>query len=502
MSKSQTQEANRALSAIRSAHDLSRCSTNAARKLIERNTAEELSVLPLSIHSVGGDSTLLVASATHSADLERKLKFIVGMELRIYVVNESILKKAIFNAYCGDEARLSGLIQAIPAQEQTRTKKEIIPFRIDAPVSDFLASLLEYCVAHHATDLHLIPEKDEAFARLRLQGRTLTDPARLCSISFYEKAVQRLKVLASLDITIKNHPLEGQLLIPTPSGEVFARISIVPTVRGEKVVIRFAGHTGIQTLEDLKMPLQVKDLIAQSIQTSGLLLCCGATGSGKTTTLYAAMELLSKLNKTLVSIEDPVERIVPWMCQIQVDGQKLTYEQAFKASLRQDPDAVMIGEIRDSKVAEEALKAALSGHIVLSSLHAPNASGAISRLISLGLNRSLLDQGVRLIVTQRLAPTLCEGCKVFDLQSTHLYGAKVCKAVGCGRCNGTGNGGVCVICDCLFRSGAKSHAYSFLESLNWHLCEGNISFSQYELLKEHVSDEQSPVSPKCVYDHF
>jgi general secretion pathway protein E len=220
-------------------------------------------------------------------------------------------------------------------------------------------------------------------------------------------------------------------------------VSILPTVHGEKVVLRLIATQSLATLEALGLSEAALSYFNTYLDRSeGLILLSGSTGSGKTTTLYAALSQLSKRNLNIVAVEDPVEYYVTGVTQTAIDERiGLTYPTVLRAILRQDPDVVLIGEIRDNESAQIAIQAAMTGHLMLSTVHARSAAEVVTRLRFLGVDPLSLVQALQLSVNQKLFPKLCQQCKVIDLAASRTFGADVYKAVGCPRCSHTGASG-------------------------------------------------------------
>jgi general secretion pathway protein E len=262
-------------------------------------------------------------------------------------------------------------------------------------------------------------------------------------LAVHRQLISRIKVLCSLDTATQAKPQEGAFVIPVQSHKVYLRISIFPTTFGEKAVMRLLGSCGLKTLDTLGLPQNVLAFLQNTLPVrDGAIIFVGATGSGKSTSLYAALDYLRQTNRNLVTIEDPVELNIPGIAQTSLDyKQGLSYPAALRAVLRQDPDVIMLGEIRDSESAETAFQAALTGHLILSTVHARNVFEAFMRLSTLNVDSFTLSQALRLVVAQRLLPALCRPCKVFDLKGSNQLGFEVYKAAGCPACEHSGYSG-------------------------------------------------------------
>jgi type IV pilus assembly protein PilB len=306
--------------------------------------------------------------------------------------------------------------------------------------------ILEQAFRAGASDIHLEPLEDGCAIRLRIDGvlNEITAPPRALFIPI----VSRFKVLAKMDIAEKRIPQDGSIAIRTGERRVDLRVSSVPTVHSEKIVIRILDKSAIP-LQLAQLGLdnrQAKDLIESIQMPHGLVLVTGPTGSGKSTTLYACLNLLNKPDKNICTVEDPVEYKLKGVNQIQVKSQVgLTFANALRSFLRQDPDILMVGEVRDQETAEICLRAALTGHFVLSTLHTNDALAAIHRLQDMGIEPFLLASTLRVLEAQRLIRRLCERCKEpYDCppEMARLYGFEagqpLFRPVGCDSCRSTG----------------------------------------------------------------
>lgn len=321
----------------------------------------------------------------------------------------------------------------------------------DAPIIRLLNSLLSEAVRSGASDIHLEPFDNKVTVRLRIDG-ILTELATL-SPKLAPYLVSRIKVMARLDIAEKRVPQDGRLSL-TLGGKAFdVRISTLPIRYGERVVMRLLDTESAQIkLAELGMPdqtyLRLRDTLSES---NGIILVTGPTGSGKTTTLYAALTLLNDQTRNIMTVEDPVEYALPGVSQTQVNNKVgMTFAGGLRSILRQDPDVVMIGEIRDMETAEMAVQASLTGHLVLSTVHTNSSVSAVTRLVDMGVERFLLASTIKGILAQRLVRKLCQRCKkpislnntflkyldVKDQQTSTIY-----EAVGCDDCNHKGYSG-------------------------------------------------------------
>jgi type IV pilus assembly protein PilB len=315
------------------------------------------------------------------------------------------------------------------------------------PVVAAVNQMLIDAVEQRASDVHINPDQHELRLRFRIDG--LLHEQQGPPLSMHAGIVQRLKVMASLDLTQTRRPQDGKFRFQHAGEQVDVRVSAVPTVCGENVVLRLLS--GAQVLLDFHQlgipPAMAADLDQLSTRPYGMLLVTGPTGSGKTTTLYAVLARLNDPSRNIMTIEDPVEIRLPYLRQIQVHAEiGLTFASALRAILRQDPDVVLVGEIRDTETAAIALQAALTGHLVLATLHTNDSAGAVARLRDFGLPPFVINSALLGVIAQRLVRRVCQHCVVPDeldasLRQIFRLGARdgnfVC-GKGCPRCSQTG----------------------------------------------------------------
>jgi len=296
----------------------------------------------------------------------------------------------------------------------------------DRHVVNAVEYLLHHAYDMRASDIHLEPKRDNAMARFRIDG-VLHEVATIPKV-VYPAVVNRIKALSRMDIAEKRRPQDGRLKTERDGKEVELRISSVPTAFGEKLVLRiFDPDMLVRDLASLGFRADELEIFETFIQSPhGILLVTGPTGSGKTTTLYSALRILAQPGVNVVTIEDPIEMVMPQLNQIAVNNKiGLTFGSALRTVLRQDPDIVMVGEIRDQETAENAVQAALTGHLVLSTLHTNDAPSALTRLQDLGIPSFLLASTLLGVVAQRLVRVICPRCK-----EDHLLGAEDLRVVG------------------------------------------------------------------------
>jgi type II secretory ATPase GspE/PulE/Tfp pilus assembly ATPase PilB-like protein len=318
----------------------------------------------------------------------------------VQITDADDLKAAIDRVYAGADSLVSGAgLEAVQLNES------------DA------VSLYEYLLAaavmYGASDIHIDSFEEYVRVRMRVDGQVET--LRDLSVNGGAALISRLKVMAGLDISERRAPQDGRLRHDTASGlRVDARVATLPTKHGERLTLRILGqNAGIISLSSLGMVQQQLIAFSQAIrQPHGMILLTGPTGSGKSTTLFAAIQqLMNESTLNVITIEDPIEYEIPGATQVEVDpAEKVTFSKALRSTLRHDPDVVMVGEIRDAETADIAVKAALTGHLVFSTLHTNDAAGAITRLIDMGVPPFLVAATLRMVVAQRLVRRLCTHC--------------------------------------------------------------------------------------------
>jgi general secretion pathway protein E len=323
----------------------------------------------------------------------------------------------------------------------------------DAPVIRLVNHMISQAVKASASDIHIEPFQDILNVRYRIDGilYEMLNPPKGVQASL----ISRIKVMANMNIAEKRVPQDGRSQVRIGDQEIDIRISTVPTSYGERVVMRLLNKSGY-FLEFFQFGLSDKHytLINKIIrQNNGIVLVTGPTGSGKTTTLYAALSEINSPDKNIITIEDPVEYNLKGIGQIQVNAKTgVTFATGLRSIVRQDPDIVLIGEIRDIETAEIAIQSALTGHLVFSTLHTNDSAGAITRLVDLGVEPYLISSAVNSIIAQRLVRVLCTECrKKFRLKSSHLkalngtvkeyIGEYAYRPVGCSKCFNTGYSG-------------------------------------------------------------
>jgi general secretion pathway protein E len=345
-----------------------------------------------------------------------------------------------------NEADLARLMQELPASE------DLLDDGAQAPVIRMINALLLQALRERASDLHFEPYEARAVVRFRIDGmlRDIVEPPR----ALHGALVSRLKIMAGLDIAEKRLPQDGRIALKLGDRQVDVRVSTLPTGAGERVVLRLLDQEAARLdLAALGMSDVTLDAVDRLIrQPHGILLVTGPTGSGKTTTLYAALSRLPRGSANMMTVEDPIEYAIDGVAQTQVNARiDLTFARALRSILRQDPDVIMIGEIRDLETAQIAVQASLTGHLVLATLHTNDAASAITRLADMGVEPYLLASSLLGVLAQRLVRTLCTHCKSVSPPSDgerRLHAdlglpaaTAVWQAAGCEHCNQSGFSG-------------------------------------------------------------
>ncbi|EHR70229.1 type II secretory pathway, ATPase PulE/Tfp pilus assembly pathway, ATPase PilB [Burkholderiales bacterium JOSHI_001] len=380
-------------------------------------------------------------------------------EIDLVVVAESQLLATLDRVYAGGD-EIAGLARELTS-EINSVEDEIgdllglsATTAEDAPVVRLLTSMFEQALRARASDIHIEPQEKNLRIRFRIDGvlRVATE----ADIKVASAVALRLKLMSGLDISEKRLPQDGRFAVQLKSGMVDVRISTMPTQHGESVVMRLlAQGQGQLGLLGLDLPPPMAAAIVRAIQRpSGMVLVTGPTGSGKTTTLYAALAELNDEGRKIITVEDPVEYRLPGLNQVQVQEKiELSFDRVLRAALRQDPDVILVGEMRDRNTAEIGMRAALTGHLVLSTLHTNDALSTPIRLLDMGVPRYMVALALQLVIAQRLVRVLCTQCSQEHRPDAHQrawleleLGAQVDqhryrRAGGCPECNDTGYAG-------------------------------------------------------------
>ncbi|MCA9763458.1 MAG: type IV-A pilus assembly ATPase PilB [Gemmatimonadetes bacterium] len=424
--------------------------------LIPPDLAAKRIVLPL--RREGRTLTVAVADPTDQGLLE-DLKFITRYDLFPVLAGEHTLKALIEKHYeTGDEQlqtilrEMEGIGEDVEVVEEEEDES-IAAMQAavdDAPVVKLINGVLTDAVKRGASDIHIEPFEHEIRIRYRVDGALLE--VMKPPMKMKAALTSRIKILAQLNIAERRVPQDGRLKLKMGSRVIDFRVSTVPVLFGEKIVMRILDK-GNLTLDLSKFgfePKAEKDLMRNILNPYGMVLVTGPTGSGKTTTLYSALQRVNTIDTNVMTAEDPVEYNLPGINQVQVRSEiGLTFASALRAFLRQDPNIIMIGEIRDLETGGIAIKAALTGHLVLSTLHTNDAPSTIIRMIDMGIEAFNVASAVNLVVAQRLVRRICSNCKapvsytdeelhVLTEDVASLKGVQFYRGTGCDQCGGTG----------------------------------------------------------------
>lgn len=416
-------------------------------KLISQNLCEKYILIPFDIN----ENKIKVAMSDplniYAID---DLSISTGFEVESYISNKSDINKFIQLYYSSEQMNKA-------AEELSRESLEYKAMSIEveeiddvknAPVVKMIEYLFRNSVEMRASDIHIEPFENEVKIRYRIDGQLQT--VNSLQKESLGPLVTRIKILAGLDITEKRLPQDGRIITKIDNQDVDLRVSILPVVNGEKIVIRILNKNSYK-IEKQQLGMSeanLKKLYNIISKPNGIVLVTGPTGSGKSTTLYTILNELNSDKSNIVTIEDPVEYTMHGINQVNVNSKTgLTFAKGLRSILRQDPDIVMIGEIRDEETATVAVKAAITGHLVLSTLHTNDAPSTITRLIDMGVEPYLVSTAITGVIAQRLVKKICEHCKESyeaSIYEKSILGEDINKSLilykgsGCGYCNNTG----------------------------------------------------------------
>ncbi|ROR01951.1 type IV pilus assembly protein PilB [Desulfosoma caldarium] len=427
-----------------------------ALEIVSPQVMQKYHVFPLGV--VGSTLHVAVSDPGNLFAID-DLRFITQKNIRVHVAPESLIKKALESVQAaGTEENLEAVMGMIREEADAEVMEESPEIDLvhlenaagEAPVVKLVNLILLDAIRKKASDIHVECYEKVMRVRYRIDGvlyEVMRPPYQLRNA-----IISRLKIMSRLDIAERRLPQDGRIKLKSKSGEMEFRVSVLPTLFGEKVVLRLLDKSNLQ-LDMTKLGFEPKqlDLFREAIyRPYGMVLVTGPTGSGKTTTLYSALSELNKISHNISTAEDPVEFSLPGINQVQVhEAIGLTFAAALRSFLRQDPDIIMVGEIRDFETAETAIKAALTGHLVLSTLHTNDAPSTVNRLLNMGIEPFLVASAVNLVLAQRLARRVCPECRIAeDLPLETLVdlgvrqedvGTFTCyRGRGCPACSNTG----------------------------------------------------------------
>ncbi len=414
--------------------------------------ASHYKIIPLDFQ----DGALTVAMANPmDVRILDDIRLLLGIEVKGALSSEGDIDEAIRKYYGVGAETLERMVSDKGGSEElkmdTEKAEDLEAMAEDASIVKFVNQLLAEAIKEKATDIHMEPFANELVVRFRIDGilYNINIPE---TIKYFQPAiVSRIKIMSHLNIAERRLPQDGRIKIKVGDQELDLRISIIPTVFGETVAIRILSSESFITLENLGFSSEDLKSIESVIQKPhGIIFVTGPTGAGKSTTLYAALSRINTSSVKIITVEDPVEYQMKGINQIQANPKVgLTFATGLRHILRHDPDVIMIGEVRDFETAEIAIRSALTGHLVLSTLHTNDAAGAITRLLDMGVEKFLVSSSIECLIAQRLIRTICQKCKTpvkdkeailkhikdvpFDPATVEIYEGK-----GCDECRFTG----------------------------------------------------------------
>jgi type IV pilus assembly protein PilB len=434
--------------------------------IIPTETAHRLQVVPL--YRIGDALTVATADPEHIGALD-ELHHALGLQINPMLADPEAVREVINEYYqstrplviegAATDAEADDVLRYI---ESEATEKSAEQLASEAPIVRFVNAMLERAASDRASDIHVEPEADLLRVRLRVDG-LLKESGRF-PLRLHAPIVSRVKILSGMDISDRRRAQDGRFDFTWRSRQVDVRVSTFPTIFGENLVMRLLDKTSGQLkLPDLGMSPDMAAHFENAIgQPHGIILVTGPTGSGKTTTLYAVLGALNSIEKNIITLEDPVEYQLPVVRQCQINPRAdITFASGLRSILRQDPDLLLVGEIRDGETAEIAFQAALTGHLVLSTLHTNDAAGALTRLIDMNVEPFLISSSVIAILAQRLVRRVCDRCRTSYVPAAEVLGrlgiaagTKFSRGAGCPSCSMRGFRGRAGIYELLLVSAA------------------------------------------------
>lgn len=416
-------------------------------QILPEETVRRLAMLPIGI-----ETDLLYVATTSPVNLPGidEIKLLTGLKVKPVIVAKQELDHAINEQFTADQTSKQAIVdmtfQELGTTKNVTSSEEMLEID-EAPVVALVNSILRGAVNDGASDIHLEPQSPEMRVRYRINGllHDITSVPRYIEPS----VISRIKLLATMDISEKRRSQDGHITINVGRKQVDLRVSSVLTINGEKIVIRVLDKdTMLVDLEHLGLSSEQHNKFRNFISHPyGMILVTGPTGSGKSTTLYACLKELDSVTKNIITVENPVEYQMVGISQINVNPAiDLTFASSLRTIVRQDPDVIMVGEIRDPETAGIAVQAALTGHLVFSTLHTNDAPGAVARLIDMEVQPFLIASSVLGVVAQRLVRTICPECKEFYRPSQEILDIlqapkgvlELARGKGCDFCRGTG----------------------------------------------------------------
>jgi len=421
-------------------------------KLLPTNMISKHHILPLTVNQ--GRMTLIMADPLNFQAID-EVRIVTGMDVVPVMASERELESAIqqYTALQVDSKmeKLLGELSHYNYGAVVETETPGVELADDAPVIRMVNSLLKQAVQGGASDIHIEPLEHDVRVRFRIDGE-LWEVLALPKKSF-PATVSRIKIMGNLDISEKRIPQDGRTRLIIDGREIDFRISTLPSIHGEKIVLRILDRTNaIMSLKKLGFSPDNENKIQSLIKRPhGMVIVTGPTGSGKTTTLYSVLTELNDPNRNIITLEDPVEYSLPGITQVQINTKAgLTFPAGLRSILRQDPDVIMVGEMRDGETAGLGVRAALTGHLFFSTLHTNSAAGTVARMVNMGIENYLLSSSLAGVVSQRLIRRLCKNCcqpyeldeeTAVQLNMTDYTGKQFFAPVGCNMCRQSGYSG-------------------------------------------------------------
>ena len=433
--------------------------THSLVEIISKTMAEMYRVVPLSLE----DNKLTIATADpQKIQIADELRVFLGYEIHVVVATDAEIDKAIETFYSGELDTVESIVEEMEEdQDLAEASKGLLqdgPIDLtsaeamadSAPVRKLLNLVLLMAIKENASDIHLEPFETEFKIRMKADGvlQEMVPPPKHLSFAI----TTRIKVMANLDIAERRMPQDGRIELSVSGHPVDLRVSVLPTLFGESVVMRVLDRGVVSLdLDKLGMDENILQPFREIIKRpNGIILVTGPTGSGKTTTLYSALSELNEPDDKIITTEDPIEYDIEGIVQVPIDSDiGVTFAAALRAILRQDPDRILVGEIRDVETAEIAIQAALTGHMVFSTLHTNDSPATVTRLRDMGVQPFLITATVEAILAQRLVRRICEACKEeyvpdsetladLELTSDQVAGKNFFRGRGCDKCSGSG----------------------------------------------------------------
>ncbi len=424
---------------------------------VPAETAQAYQIVPIKYEAAGRKLAVALKSADNFRAVD-DLQLLMGFKVSAMVADPEQVERLIKKHYAKSESVTDVISELASDQKFQSLAKRDMSVDLDAvleasednKVIKLLNLVLLQAIKDRASDIHFEPFEDEFKMRYRIDGvlYEMVPPPRHLGPAI----TSRVKVMANLDIAERRLPQDGRVELVVGGNPVDLRVAVLPTMHGESVVMRVLDRSNVELSLD-RLGLRDDDLKKLDVlinKPNGIVIVTGPTGSGKTTTLYAALASLNTIDTKILTVEDPVEYDIDGLCQVQVNTEvELTFARALRSFLRQDPDVILVGEIRDLETAQIAIQASLTGHLVFSTLHTNDAPSSIVRLLDLGVEAFLLTATLEAIVAQRLVRTICPKCKELfapteeqlmelDLLSEEVRGRKFFRGKGCDHCNGSG----------------------------------------------------------------